>query len=59
MGLLVEDLLLLARLDEERPLRCEPVDLVPIVADAIEAAQLRELDRPLRLELLDGDPSWS
>lgn len=36
MGLLVEDLLLLARLDEERPLRREPVDLVPVAADAIE-----------------------
>ncbi|WP_144120274.1 sensor histidine kinase [Catellatospora sichuanensis] len=56
MGLLVEDLLMLARLDEQRPLRSEPVDLVPIAADAIESAQLRELDRPLRLELLDGDP---
>ncbi|MEV4411032.1 HAMP domain-containing sensor histidine kinase [Catellatospora sp. NPDC049609] len=55
MGLLVEDLLLLARLDEQRPMRSEPVDLVPIAADAIESAQLRELDRPLRLELLDGD----
>lgn len=50
MGLLVEDLLLLARLDEERPLRCEPVDLVPIAADAIEG-------RPVSLELLgDTDP---
>ena len=38
MGMLVEDLLLLARLDEERPLRSEPVDLVPIAADAIEGA---------------------
>ncbi|MEU7820112.1 HAMP domain-containing sensor histidine kinase [Catellatospora sp. NPDC049133] len=56
MGLLVEDLLMLARLDEQRPLRSEPVDLVPIAADAIESAQLRELDRPLRLELLDGEP---
>jgi two-component system OmpR family sensor kinase len=36
MGLLVEDLLLLARLDEERPLRYDPVDLVPIVADAVD-----------------------
>ncbi len=27
MGLLVEDLLLLARLDEERPMQYEPVDL--------------------------------
>jgi two-component system OmpR family sensor kinase len=40
MGLLVEDLLLLARLDEERPLRTEPVDLVAIVADAIEGHQV-------------------
>ncbi|BCJ72543.1 two-component sensor histidine kinase [Catellatospora sp. IY07-71] len=56
MGLLVEDLLLLARLDEQRPLRSEPVDLVPLAADAIEAAQLRDLERPLRLELLDGEP---
>ncbi|WP_162907977.1 sensor histidine kinase [Allorhizocola rhizosphaerae] len=36
MGVLVEDLLLLARLDEERPLRFEAIDLVPIAADAIE-----------------------
>ncbi|MBV1848931.1 sensor histidine kinase [Catellatospora tritici] len=55
MGLLVEDLLLLARLDEQRPLRSEPVDLVPIAADAIESAQLREPTRPVRLELLDGE----
>jgi len=50
MGLLVEDLLLLARLDEERPLRCEHVDLVPIAADAIEG-------KPVGLEILgDEDP---
>jgi two-component system, OmpR family, sensor kinase len=50
MGLLVEDLLLLARLDEERPLRCEQVDLVPIAADAIEG-------RPVGLEIVgDADP---
>jgi two-component system OmpR family sensor kinase len=50
MGLLVEDLLLLARLDEERPLRCEQVDLVPIAADAIEGT-------PVTLELFsDTDP---
>lgn len=50
MGLLVEDLLLLARLDEERPLRSEPVDLVPIVADAIDST-------PASLELFgEVDP---
>ena len=48
MGLLVEDLLLLARLDEERPLRCEQVDLVPIAADAIEG-------KPVGLEIVGED----
>jgi two-component system OmpR family sensor kinase len=57
MGLLVEDLLLLARLDEQRPLRSDPVDLVPIAVDAVEAARLREPDRLVRLHLLEGpDP---
>lgn len=50
MGVLVEDLLLLARLDEERPLRTEPVDLVAIVADVIEG-------RPVDLDLIgDAQP---
>jgi two-component system OmpR family sensor kinase len=50
MGVLVEDLLLLARLDEERLLRSERVDLVPIVAEAIEG-------RPIDLELVgDQEP---
>jgi two-component system OmpR family sensor kinase len=47
MGLLVEDLLLLARLDEERPLRTERVDLVPVVVEVIEG-------RPVDLDLI-GD----
>lgn len=34
MGRLVDDLLLLARLDRERPVRFEPVDLAVIAADA-------------------------
>jgi two-component system OmpR family sensor kinase len=34
MGGLVEDLLELARLDESKPLRLEPVDLLPIAQDA-------------------------
>ena len=34
MGLLVEDLLLLAHLDEDRPLDQEPVDLSSIAAEA-------------------------
>ena len=38
MGLLVEDLLLLARLDQARPLRQEPVDLLTVAADVVHAA---------------------
>lgn len=47
MGVLVEDLLLLARLDRARPLEVGPVDVVDLVADAIAAARagapLREI----------------
>lgn len=39
MGHLVEDLLLLARLDEGRPLRLEPVDLVAVVAESVATAR--------------------
>ncbi|PXX69105.1 two-component system OmpR family sensor kinase [Nocardia tenerifensis] len=39
MGLLVEDLLLLARLDEKRPLAREPVDLLALAGDAVHNAQ--------------------
>jgi two-component system OmpR family sensor kinase len=56
MGALVEDLLHLARLDEGRSQRTEPVDLVVLAGDA--AADLRALDpsRTVRLEpLTPGD----
>lgn len=36
---LVEDLLLLARLDAGRPLSCEPVDLVALVLDSVSDAR--------------------
>lgn len=52
MGLLVEDLLLLARLDQQRPLAREPVDLVPIAADAIHDARAIDPGRRIDLELL-------
>jgi two-component system OmpR family sensor kinase len=52
MGLLVEDLLLLARLDRQRPPESEPVDLVAIAADAVEAARAIAPERPLRLVIL-------
>jgi two-component system, OmpR family, sensor kinase len=49
MSLLVEDLLLLARLDEDRPLEQERVDLTEVAAEAVDAARLLDGDRPLEL----------
>lgn len=57
MGLLVEDLLLLARLDQERPLEPAPVELPVIVSDAVHAARAVDPDRPIELEVhADGVP---
>jgi two-component system, OmpR family, sensor kinase len=39
MGLLVEDLLLLAQFDEDRPLHRQPVDLSSLVAEAVLVAR--------------------
>jgi len=50
MGLLVEDLLLLARLDQGRPLERAPVDLVALTADAIADLSAVEPDRPVSFE---------
>src|SRR5690606_33191230 len=55
MGLLVQDLLLLARLDRERPLDLAPVELAVSVADAVQAARAIEPDRPISVELPSGD----
>ncbi|MFI5935164.1 sensor histidine kinase [Actinoplanes sp. NPDC051494] len=55
MGVLVEELLLLARLDEKRPPRLRPVDLLEIAADTIRDAHARVPDRPVRLAGLDDD----
>ncbi|WP_406055348.1 sensor histidine kinase [Kribbella sp. NBC_00889] len=52
MGLLVDDLLLLARLDQQRPLRMEPVDLLPIAADALHNAQAVQPERNISLKIL-------
>ena len=54
MGLLVEDLLLLARLDEERPLEPVDLDLRVITCDAAEAARVVAPDREITLENPDG-----
>ena len=50
MGILVDDLLLLARLDQGRPLLQEDVDLMEVVAEAVESARAIEPDRPTELE---------
>nr|MDT0659015.1 HAMP domain-containing sensor histidine kinase [Micromonospora sp. DSM 115978] len=55
MGLLVDDLLLLARLDLQRPLRRDPVDLLAIAADTIRDAHARAPDRTIRLASLGDD----
>jgi two-component system OmpR family sensor kinase len=47
MSLLVDDLLLLARLDEGRPLEREPLDLARLVGEAVDAARVVEPDRPI------------
>jgi len=54
MGLLVEDLLLLARLDTERPLDRQPVDLLALAAEAVNDARAVAPDRRIEL-VLGGD----
>jgi two-component system OmpR family sensor kinase len=54
MGVLVDDLLLLARLDQGRALERNPVDLALVAADAVDDARAVEPDRPIDL---DAPPS--
>ncbi|MEV0617802.1 ATP-binding protein [Nonomuraea sp. NPDC050404] len=54
MGVLVNDLLTLAQLDEERPLDRRPVDLLEVAADTIRDARVRVPERQVRLAGLDG-----
>jgi two-component system OmpR family sensor kinase len=49
MGQLVEDLLLLARMDEQRPLSLSDVDLLVLAADAVHDARARDPERPVTL----------
>jgi two-component system OmpR family sensor kinase len=49
MGLLVEDLLLLAQLDQDRPLDLRPVDLASIAAEAVHAGRAAAPSRPITL----------
>jgi two-component system, OmpR family, sensor kinase len=54
MGLLVEDLLLLARLDQQRPLARQPIDLLSLAADAVHDARLLAPDRTIDLSVQRG-----
>ena len=62
MGVLVEELLLLARLDEGRPLERAPVDLTRLAADAVADAKIVAPARDVSLEqsgpvVVSGDES--
>lgn len=59
MGLLVEDLLMLARLDAERPVEYAPVDLLALASDAVHSARAVAAarsgpPRPVELEVRPG-----
>ncbi|HEX2851363.1 MAG TPA: HAMP domain-containing sensor histidine kinase [Acidimicrobiales bacterium] len=50
MGVMVDDLLLLARLDQGRPLEQAPVDLATLAADAVADARVADPGRPITLD---------
>ena len=54
MGMLVEDMLLLARLDQQRPLESRPVDLLTLAADAVHDARVMAPDRSIDLSVGAG-----
>jgi len=54
MGLLVEDLLTLARLDQQRPLAKAPVDLLTLAVDAVQDARIVAPGRPIDLIVAPG-----
>lgn len=54
MSHLVDDLLLLARLDEERLLEKSPVDVTVIAAEEVTAARVRDPGRAISLHGFGG-----
>jgi two-component system OmpR family sensor kinase len=54
MGLLVEDLLMLARMDQQRPLASNPVDLLSLAADAVHDTRMLAPDRTIELLVQPG-----
>ncbi len=55
MGSLVEDLLLLARLDQSRQMSAEPVNLSKLVLDAVESARAAGPNHPVTFNNLDEE----
>jgi two-component system OmpR family sensor kinase len=58
MGVLVDELLLLARLDEGRPLEHTAVDLGAVAADAVTAARAVDPERPIALDVTGSVEVW-
>jgi two-component system OmpR family sensor kinase len=54
MGGLVEDMLMLARLDEQRPVEHRPVDLLSLAADAVQDARIVAPGRTIELTVGAG-----
>ena len=54
MGGLVEDMLVLARLDQQRPIERRPVDLLTLAADAVQDARIVAPSRSIDLTLGTG-----
>jgi two-component system, OmpR family, sensor kinase len=54
MGGLVEDMLLLARLDQQRPFDRRPVDLLTLAADAVQDARMIAPNRKVELTVGKG-----
>jgi two-component system OmpR family sensor kinase len=59
MGSMIEDLLLLARLDEQRPLQQKPLDLQLIAYDAAVDTQATDRSRAVTVTGIDGRPAAS
>jgi two-component system OmpR family sensor kinase len=54
MGLLLEDMLLLARLDQQRPIEHRPVDLLTLITDAVQDVRMIAPGRKIELTVAPG-----
>jgi two-component system OmpR family sensor kinase len=56
MGLLVDDLMLLARLDQQRPLERRPVDLLRLAIDAVDGRRIAAAEHSISLQFTADVP---